>query len=226
MRRMVAALEDSVMDGMDVVNNSWGGGPGNIGGDFDAVDAALINAVKSGVFVSMSNGNAGPDQGTVDHPAPDYINVAASTTSGTYAAGRFSVTGPGTVVTPTLKNVPYADAAFGAPLGLSTVYSYTYLAGANVGDGSNFEGCNAWPAGTFAGKAAVISRGSCDFSVKVLNAEQAGAEFVVVYNHAAGGDGVISYGSRRWRRSGHHLLYLRWPYRRYWQRRMAKAASC
>ncbi len=44
------------------------------------------------------------------------------------------------------------------------------------------------------GKAAVISRGSCEFGVKVLNAEQAGAEFVVIYNTAAGGDGLINMG--------------------------------
>ena len=36
----------------------------------------------------------GPDKGTGDHPSPDYINVAASTTSGTYASGRVSVSAP------------------------------------------------------------------------------------------------------------------------------------
>ncbi|MBA3534894.1 MAG: S8 family serine peptidase, partial [Ardenticatenales bacterium] len=65
---------------------------------------------------------------------------------------------------------------------------------------TNFNGCNPWPAGTFnvTGEtkvAAVISRGSCEFGVKVLNAERAGAEFVVVYNHAAGGDTLTTMGA-------------------------------
>ena len=42
----------------------------------------------------MSNGNAGPGLGTGDHPSADYINVAASSTTGTYASGRFNVTAP------------------------------------------------------------------------------------------------------------------------------------
>lgn len=188
----LAALEDIVMDGMDVVNNSWGGGPGSVGGQFDALDTALINAVKAGVFVSMAAGNSGPNPGTGDHPSPDYINVAASTTSGTYASGRFSVSGPGTVISETLKNVAFAVASFGPSLSFGQVYTYTYLASVNVGDGSNFEGCNAWPAGTFTDKAAVISRGTCEFGLKVLNAQQAGAVYVVVYNTAAGGEGLIN----------------------------------
>ena len=56
----IKALEDIVIDGADVLNNSWGGGPSSIGGEFDALDQALINAVNAGIFVSMSNGNAGP----------------------------------------------------------------------------------------------------------------------------------------------------------------------
>ena len=66
----LAALEDIVMDGADVVNNSWGGGPGSEGGEFDALDTALTNAFDAGVFVSMSAGNAGPGHGTTAGPYP------------------------------------------------------------------------------------------------------------------------------------------------------------
>jgi len=59
---------------------------------------------------------------------------------------------------------------------------------------ANINGCNPWPAGAFTGKAALIQRGVCEFGVKVLNAEQAGAAFVVVYNSAAGGDALINMG--------------------------------
>ncbi len=61
-------------------------------------------------------------------------------------------------------------------------------------DPTNGIGCKAFPAGAFAGKMALIQRGSCEFGVKVLNAEKAGATFAVIYNNAAGGDGLINMG--------------------------------
>lgn len=184
----LAALEDIVRDGADVVNNSWGGGPGSSGGLYDPLDQALINAVNAGVFVSMSNGNAGPAAGTSDHPSDEYINVAASTTGGTLAAGRVSVPNQ-----PSLQDIAFASASFGGTLPIGQVQNYEYLP-ASVVAPANVEGCNAFPANAFDGKAALISRGTCEFGVKVLNAEQAGADFVVVYNHASGGDELISMG--------------------------------
>ena len=88
--QITESLEDAVLDGAQVINNSWGGGPLSEGGEFDILDTALVNATQAGVFVSMSAGNAGPGLGTGDHPSTDYINVAASTTSGTLATGRVS----------------------------------------------------------------------------------------------------------------------------------------
>ena len=185
----IAALEDIVADGADVVNNSWGGGPSTMGG-VDPLDKALLNTYNAGVFVSMSAGNAGPELGTGDHASSEYINVAASTTDGTYAAGRLNVIAP-TPIDPNLQGMGFAAAGFGAPLVAGNVFSYTYLAAANV-DAANFEGCNPFPANAFAGHAAIISRGACEFGLKVLNAENAGAEFVVVHNHATGGDALVN----------------------------------
>lgn len=189
----IAALEDIVADGADVVNNSWGGGPGSVGGEFDPLDQTLINTYNAGVFVSMSAGNAGPGKGTGDHPSPEYINVAATTTDGTLASGRLNVTAPEPVPAE-LLSISYASASFGAPLPVGAVTGFDYITAKSV-DPANFEGCDPWPADTFTGKAAVISRGACEFGVKVLNAEEAGADFVVVYNHEAGGDGLISMGA-------------------------------
>ncbi|HFD39999.1 MAG TPA: CHRD domain-containing protein, partial [Anaerolineae bacterium] len=184
----IAALEDIVADGADVLNNSWGGGPSSVGGEFDPLDQALINAANAGVFVSMSNGNAGPGLGTSDHPSDEYINVAASTTSGTLASGRLNIIEP-TPISPTLQSIPYGTADFGDPLPIGTVITHTFVTAQSV-DPANVTGCSAWTGTPFAGKAAIISRGGCFFSDKVYNAEQAGAEFVVIYNNA--GDGLVN----------------------------------
>ncbi len=189
----IAALEDIVVDGADVVNNSWGAGPGSRGAPFDPLDQALVNASRAGVFVSMSAGNSGPGFGTGDHSSTEYINVAASTTGGTIAAGRVNIIAP-EPISDALQSIPFNNARFGPTLDVGQSYTYA-IKTAQSADASNFRGCNAWPEGTFTGKAAIISRGICEFGLKVVNAQNAGAVFVVVYNHATGGDGLIPMGA-------------------------------
>jgi len=192
---LIAATEDAVADGADVINNSWGGGPCGAGGEFDALDQALINAVSAGVFISMSAGNSGPGKGTADHPSGEYICVAASSTDGTFAAGWLNITAP-EPVPDSLQGINYAAAGFGTLLetGQSQAYSGAFTTAMSV-DESNFEGCDPWPEETFTGKTAMISRGSCEYGTKVLFAENAGAEFVIIYNHEDGGDTLISMGA-------------------------------
>ncbi len=176
----IAALEDIAADGADVLNNSWGGGPTSVGGEFDPLDQALINTASAGVFISMSAGNSGPGKATTDHPSNDYINVAASSTAGTYATGRLGATAP-TPISPTLQDIPYATASFGPVIPTGQVFTYTYKTSESV-DPGNITGCNPFPANAFAGGAAVIKRGGCYFGNKVYYAQQAGATFVIIYN--------------------------------------------
>ncbi|MBN2390756.1 MAG: S8 family serine peptidase [Anaerolineae bacterium] len=186
---LIAAIEDAVIDGADVANNSWGGGSSSVYPD--PLDLAYDAAWDAGVVIVFSAGNAGPYPYTMDHASDKDISVGASTTSGTIAAGRLGVSAP-EPISDTLQNMAFIGAAFGAALEVGQVYVYDYLPGAAV-DPANYTGCNAWPADTFTGKAAIISRGSCEFGVKVLNAENAGADFVVIYNNA--GDSLISMGA-------------------------------
>ena len=141
----------------------------------------------------MSNGNAGPNLATCDHPSADYINVAASSTSGTYASGKFNVTAPEPVPA-NLQGMAFSSATFGKLLAVGQVFGPYSFVPAGVVDPTNVIGCKAFPAGAFAGKMALIQRGTCEFGVKVLNAEKAGATFAVIYNSAAGGDGLINMG--------------------------------
>jgi subtilisin family serine protease len=186
----LAALEDIVRDGADVVNNSWGSGPGSIGAPFDPLDQALINAANAGVFVAMSNGNSGPNEGTGGHPSADYINVAATTSGGAYNAGRLHAVAPEPVADG-LTDLTMAASSFGAPLPAGQQVRHPLRAAASV-DAGNANGCSPWPANTFDGRAALIARGICEFGVKVRNAELAGATLVIVHNNA--GDSLINMG--------------------------------
>ncbi|USX12974.1 S8 family serine peptidase [Oxalobacteraceae bacterium OTU3CAMAD1] len=69
----VAAIERAVIDGVNVLNFSIGGGETLA----DPVDQAFLHAVNAGVFVAASAGNSGPGN-QVAHISPWLATVAAS----------------------------------------------------------------------------------------------------------------------------------------------------
>lgn len=73
----VAAINDAVADGVDVLNYSIGGTSES--SVLDPVAMAFRAAANAGVFVANSAGNSGPGASTLDHPAPWVTTVAAAT---------------------------------------------------------------------------------------------------------------------------------------------------
>ncbi|MGL5666142.1 MAG: S8 family serine peptidase, partial [Shewanella sp.] len=170
---LMEALEHAVNDGADVINNSWGGGPG---GDpasspyktmFEAAEAA-------GVVVVTAAGNDGNGPQTIGCPGCIESGITvANTTTGRYFANSFNTGGDD------LLAIPSSDANLVADI------SGTVIAAKNL-DAENANGCNAFAADSFKDGIALISRGSCNFTLKAANAKAAGAKAVVVYNNAAG----------------------------------------
>ena len=72
----VAAIDQAVADGVDVINFSISGTRTNFR---DPVEIAWLNAADAGVFVAASAGNSGPTSSTVAHPSPWITTVAAGT---------------------------------------------------------------------------------------------------------------------------------------------------
>jgi subtilisin family serine protease len=72
---IVAAINDAILDGVDVINYSVGDNVDTFGPE----ELAFLNAAASGVFVSAAAGNAGPGAGTVDNAMPWETTVAAGT---------------------------------------------------------------------------------------------------------------------------------------------------
>jgi subtilisin family serine protease len=81
----VAAINQAVKDGVDVINYSIGGTTSNV---LDADEYAFFNASNAGVFVANSAGNGGPGAGTVGTPTtvPWLTSVAAENPAKTYTA--------------------------------------------------------------------------------------------------------------------------------------------
>ncbi len=171
---MLSALEMALADGMNVINQSIGAA--RQWPQYPTAQASSRLARK-GVVMVASIGNNGPGGSSPDALfaagapglGPDVIGVASfdnaqvSFTVGSTPYGFNPATGA--APTPTSGSLPMART--GTP--------------ASVDDA-----CVELPAGSLAGQAALIRRGTCGFHVKALNAQNAGAAAVVLYNNTTG----------------------------------------
>ncbi|WP_051426003.1 S8 family serine peptidase [Jiangella gansuensis] len=72
----VAAIDQAILDGVDVINYSISGATDTV---IDPVELAFMSAASADIFVAVSAGNSGPDASTVAHNSPWLTTVAAST---------------------------------------------------------------------------------------------------------------------------------------------------
>ncbi|KAH9563942.1 hypothetical protein CY35_05G150100 [Sphagnum magellanicum] len=83
---IIAAVDKAIQDGVDILSLSLGSGP-VVQGEItflDALELALLGAVKHGIFVSKAAGNDGPGDVTVSSFSPWIMTVAASIIDRTY----------------------------------------------------------------------------------------------------------------------------------------------
>lgn len=103
---------------------------------------------------------------------------------------RFDVTAPSSLAGSYGGNA----ATFGGALGATALSGQ--LALANDGTGVTSDGCESL-GNSLSGKIALVDRGSCDFTVKVLNAQKAGAIGVIVANNVGTTEYFAMGGSNR-----------------------------
>ncbi len=190
----VAAIEDSILDGMDIIIGSWGSGPSINLPPHNFLDSALVNTVHAGVIVVMAAGNYGPLPFSVANPSPEYMTVGAVSTSGRFAMGKFeahTTTQPDALL---LADQQYANAALGPHLAVGTSHTFP-LVSAQVVDPNNARGCDPWLEGALDGQMLLVQRGQCTFRRKVEEAQLGGASAVLVFNHAAGGQSLVEMAS-------------------------------
>lgn len=177
----LAAINQAVADGVDVINYSIGGGsqPWNQSGAL-----AFLAAADAGIVVAASAGNSGPTASTVAHLEPWVMTVASGTHErGTFGALNFSVTGPG-MPPAGIVDQPVLIGTAGILWTPSLPPSTPLIV--SPGIDSADDGCAAFAPDQFLGAAALIRRGTCSFSQKIANTQAAGAIAMIIANNQAG----------------------------------------
>jgi subtilisin family serine protease len=171
---VLRALEDAAVDGMDVINCSFGF-VGLAGPAEDPVAFAMRVLSEWGVIVVCAAGNDGPGMMTVDDSAADgkVIAVGASTND------RIPTT-PAVIPESgaAMAAIPASNSDFSAPIE-GEIIDVEPFDGASSARGL---ACAPLDPGSLPGAIALIRRGECAFAVKIENARNAGAVAAVVYN--------------------------------------------
>lgn len=172
----VAAIEQAVKDGVDVLNFSISGSQNSFR---DPVEEAFRGAEAAGVFVATSAGNSGPGQ-AVAHPSPWLTTVAATTHDRTFTATLTLGDGQ------TFTGASHAKAVTSHPLVLAEAIP---AAGRSTGDARYCLTGALDPAGA-AGKVVVCDRGVSARLDKGKEVKRAGGTAMVLVNVPGGATGV------------------------------------
>lgn len=166
------ALEQAVIDQVDVVNYSIGGGAGN---PWSRAGAFLPLWQNDIAFVT-SAGNSGPEPESISNPA----NAPWVMTVGNSTHDRLITN---TADVGNLTNLAVVPSGAGPQLSANLSASARRVDSVSA---NNLLACNPLPAGSLAGNIAVIQRGTCTFATKINHAAAAGAIAVLVTNQVSG----------------------------------------
>ncbi len=156
-----AAVEQAILDEVDVINFSIGGGGSPYS---DLVSLAFLSAYENGVFVAASAGNSGPTSDTTGHREPWTTTVAASTTDRHFLSTITLAADNGD----TLELIG-ATVTEGIYTPTPVVFSPVAL-------------CTPQPPGTFSGEIVICDRGGIARVEKSFNVANAGGSGMIMRN--------------------------------------------
>ena len=159
----VAAIQQAVLDGVDIINYAVSGGANPYS---DPVSLAFLDAYDAGVFVSTAAGNTG--LGPVNHASPWTTTVGATTINRTFQSTLYLAANGGAALTLTGVTVT------------GGIYAGTPIV--NAADYGDPNCVNAAPAATFTGRIVVCLRGGNSRTEKSFNVLQRGAVGMVLVN--------------------------------------------
>ena len=175
---IIAAIDQAILDGVDVINLSLDGGlspwtPASI-------SYALLNANNVGIITSTAAGNAtsgAPSTfGRVNNLAP-WVITTANSLHGRTQSNDISAIAP--IPVPSFLLNIFSLIANGISIASNIQGQILY---AKDIDNNNQDGCLAWNALDFDNAIALIQSGNCSNELKVQNAQDANAIAAIIIN--------------------------------------------
>ncbi len=175
--------DGDISDRVNVINMSLGGQFGSTS-TVSGTQFLIQRAAELGVNMVISAGNDGPNPFRVGGPSttPNALSVGAMT----HPTGTSPVFESNTINGAKV-------AMLGSAFNPTNAFSFDQTSAPLVYLKANALGCDAFAADSVKDKAVLIDRGTCNFTAKVINAQNAGAKFVILVNNAAGA-GAFSGG--------------------------------
>ncbi len=182
---IIAGIEKSVEEEMDIINLSLGGGSNE---EHTADAVAINNAALDGVTAIIATGNAGPGRGTIGNPATATLGIAVGNStppeelkdaSVHVEAGDYSKETNMNLMSWTYGTDP--EEVLNNELEVVAVPEY--------GSPGDFENIDV------DGKIALISRGDIAFVDKIATAKDAGAIGTIIHNNEGEGPADLFLGT-------------------------------
>ncbi|MCH7321838.1 S8 family serine peptidase [Solibacillus sp. MA9] len=173
---IVKAIDTAVIEKMDVINLSLGGGANT---ETDSGSFAINNAMMAGTISVIATGNEGPNRGTMGTPATARLGIAVGNTSNpeTMHNGKVNVAVGSYNLT---KQLQLMGTTFGRDLATQLQGEFEIVAVPGNGEAKDYNGIDV------KGKVALISRGSIAFVDKIAHAKDNGAVATIIHNFAGG----------------------------------------
>lgn len=168
----VAAVQQAITDGVDVINYSISGGEQPYS---DPVELAFLDAFNAGISVNASAGNSGPGAGTAAHGGPWVTTVGASTSNRFFTSTLHLTADAGATF-----DMPGVTITNGISSATPVVLAQTLT---KVGGGLEDALCQSVLApGSATGKVVACERGGNARVDKGFNVLQGGATGMLLYN--------------------------------------------
>ncbi|ATP39013.1 hypothetical protein CSE16_02675 [Solibacillus sp. R5-41] len=173
---IVKAIDTAVIEKMDIINLSLGGGANT---ETDSGSFAINNAMMAGTISVLATGNDGPNRGTMGTPATARLGIAVGNTTNpevihngqvNIAVGSYNLT----------KQLQLMGTTFGKNLATQLQGEFDIVAIPGNGEAKDYTGIDV------KGKVALISRGSIAFVDKIAHAKENGAVATIIHNFAGG----------------------------------------
>ncbi|WP_342542151.1 S8 family serine peptidase [Paenisporosarcina sp. FSL H8-0542] len=173
---IIAAIETAVIEKMDIINLSLGGGSNT---ETDSGSFAINNAMMAGTISVIATGNSGPNRGTMGTPGTARLGIAVgnSTNPETMYNGEVNVKVGNYKFS---KQLQLMGTTFGKDLATQLQGELPLVAVPGNGTATDYNGLDV------NGKVVLVSRGAIAFVDKIAFAKENGAVGVLIHNFAGG----------------------------------------